>query len=561
MIVDGRIGFVGSDNQKALQAIWEAVKTPKTAVEIRCSGAPSSLIVRIDKPTADADVTLAIAENGLQSNVTRGENRGRLMAHAGVARHIALIGRAKSSSPFPPNLRLQSEKAGGAKICPAWCSLQDRATRRIRRGRSRYPHAPSTDLPAPSSAGLRTAPLAAAITDGSGGPGRMDQQIALYQKQAAAQPKNLHFQNLLASAYIQKVRESTDFTYLDRASTLVEKVLSSDGGNYEAMRLRSEIELERHAFAQVVEYSEGLTAIAPEDPWNWGTLGDALMELGQYERASRAYQKMLAIRANQASYNRVAYHRFVSGGSKEAIGLMKLAVAAGGIAPENTAWCLVELGNMYFKSGQLEPSEEAYNQALRLFGGYHSANAGLGRVKWAQGKRQEAVDRYKRAHASVPLPEYAAALQALYLQAGKPDEAKKQIELIDIVDRLAQASGEKTNRNLALIYADQGRRLDRALELIQEELKVRQDVYTYDALAWVLYKRKRYEEAQQAMDRALKMGTPEPGFHYHAGMIAAALGRKPEATKHLESALAMNPKFDISQAAIAALELARLRAR
>src|SRR5262249_25085320 len=191
------------------------------------------------------------------------------------------------------------------------------------------------------------------LADTAGGIGA-DQQIALYQKQAAAQPRNLHYQNLLASAYIQKVRESTDFTYLDRASSIIGNVLSADGGNYEALRLRSEIELERHAFAQVVEYSEGLTAIAPEDPWNWGTLGDALMELGRYEPASQAYQKMFAIRANQASYNRVAYYRFVSGNSKEAIELMKLAVAAGGVAPENTAWCLVELGNMYFKTGQIE---------------------------------------------------------------------------------------------------------------------------------------------------------------------------------------------------------------
>src|SRR4051812_3352935 len=137
-----------------------------------------------------------------------------------------------------------------------------------------------------------------------------DQQIAAYQKQAAAQPINRHFQNLLASAYIQKVRESTDFTYLDRASKIVESVLSSDGGNYEAMRLRSEIEMERHGFAQVAEYSQELTKIAPEDPWNWGTLGDSMMELGRYSEASEAYRKMMALRPNQASYNRLAYHRF-----------------------------------------------------------------------------------------------------------------------------------------------------------------------------------------------------------------------------------------------------------
>jgi len=62
---------------------------------------------------------------------------------------------------------------------------------------------------------------------------------------------------------------------------------------------------------------------------------------------------------------------------------------------------------------------------------------------------------------------------------------------------------------------------------MEEELKVRQDVYTYDALAWVLYKHKRYAEAKQAMDRALRMGTPEPSFRHHAGMIAAALNGKP----------------------------------
>jgi len=112
-------------------------------------------------------------------------------------------------------------------------------------------------------------------------------------------------QNLLASAYIQKVRESTDFTYLDRASKIVDGVLSADAGNYEAMRLRSEIEMERHHFAQVREYSEALTKIASDDTWNWGTLGDSLMELGEYDQAGKAYQKMVALNSNQASYNRL----------------------------------------------------------------------------------------------------------------------------------------------------------------------------------------------------------------------------------------------------------------
>ncbi len=395
----------------------------------------------------------------------------------------------------------------------------------------------------------------------TGGPTQLngDQQIAAYQKQAAAQPSNAHFQNLLASAYIQKVRESTDFTYLDRASKIVDSVLTADSSNYEAMRLRSEIEMERHHFAQVADYSEELVKIAPDDPFNFGVLGDARMEMGQPDLAAKAYKRMLDLRPNQASYNRAAYHRFVTGNPTEAMGLMNLAIASGGWSPENTAWCLVELGRMYFKVGQLELSEKAFSNALALFDGYHTANAGLGSVKAAQGKIAEAIERYKRAQASVPLPDYAAALYALYTKAGQPKEAAKQIEMVDIVDRIGQATGEKTNRNLAVIYCDENRRIDRALELIREELKVRQDVYTYDALAWALFKEKQYADAQGAIDRATKLGTPEPTFYYHAGMIAAALGRKQDAINLLRRALELNPKFDPIQALIAEKTLAALR--
>lgn len=386
-----------------------------------------------------------------------------------------------------------------------------------------------------------------------------DQQIEAYRKQAAQTPANAHFQNLLASAYIQKVRESTDFTYLDRASKIVDGVLSAEAGNYEAMRLRSEIEMERHHFAQVAEYSEELTKIAPDDPWNWGTLGDSRMELGQPELAAKAYAAMLRLNPNQASYNRLAYHRFVTGNAPEAISLMGSAVAAGGWRPENTAWCLVELGSMLFKTGRLEDAERAYSNALALFEGYHSANAGMGRVRAAQGRAGEAIRFYNLAQASVPLPDYAAALYNLYTLAGKSKEAAGQLELIDVIDQLARANGEKTNRNLAIIYCDENRRLDRALELAREELNVRRDVYSYDALAWALYKNGQFADAQGAMERAIGLSTPEPAFYYHAGMIAAALGRRADAIRLLERALALNPAFDPAQAPIAQRTLASLR--
>ena len=252
-----------------------------------------------------------------------------------------------------------------------------------------------------------------------------------------------------------------------------------------------------------------------------------------------------------SSYNRAAYYRFVAGDAKGAVNIMKRAIESGSRSPENVAWCLVDLGNMHLKIGQSAEALEAYQTALKLFPGYHPAFAGMGKIHAQAGKNAEAIDYYLKAQSAVPLPEYSAALEDLYEAAGKPEEARKQAARLAIIERMDQAAGFAANRNLALAYADHGRNLDHALAMIHEEMKTRRDIYEQDALGWVLYQNKQYAEAKQASDKALELGTPEPGFYYHAGMISAALGDSASARKHLEHALLLNPNFDPKQAALA----------
>ncbi|MGA2134808.1 MAG: tetratricopeptide repeat protein [Bryobacteraceae bacterium] len=380
---------------------------------------------------------------------------------------------------------------------------------------------------------------------------KTDERIRVYEALVKNKPAELHYQNLLAGSFIQKMRETMDAGYLDRASKIVESVLSNDPADYEALRMRSQIELERHNFTQVAEYSRQLTANSPDDPWNWGTLGDSLMELGQYDKAAEAYQRMVSLRPDLSSYNRASYYRFVAGDAPGAIAIMKRAIESGSRSMENVAWCDVDLGNMYFKIGQVADAERAYLSALRAFPGYYPAYAGLGHAYAAQGNIAQAIESYTRAQSAVPLVEYAAALEDLYKLAGKPDEARRQSGMVDMIDKMEQASGLNVNRNLAMAYADRDRKLDRALTLIQGELRGRRDIYTYDALAWVLYKNKNYEAAGRAKEKALELGTPEPMFYYHAGMIERALGQPDQAHKHLEKALALNARFDPRQAPLA----------
>jgi tetratricopeptide (TPR) repeat protein len=361
---------------------------------------------------------------------------------------------------------------------------------------------------------------------------KTDDRISMYGTMIRTTPENLHYQNLLAGAYIQKMRETTDFSYLDRAAQIVGNVISADSQNYEALRLRSEIGLERHQFKQVAEYSRQLMNISPNDPWNWGTLGDAQLEMGDYDAAAEAYQKMVSLRPDLASYNRAAWFRFITGDMPGAIDIMQKAVSAGGPSSENTAWCLVELGHLYLKNGQPDQAEQAYAAAVRVFPGYHPGYAGMGRAQTAKGEYKAAIASYEKAQASTPLPDYAAALYDLYTVQKDAKNAQRQLDMIDVIDQINKKNGEITNRNVALIFADHNWHVDRALELATAELDVRKDIYSYDALAWALYKNKKFAEAQDAMAKALKMGTLEPAFYYHAEQIAMATGKTKEAEEY-----------------------------
>jgi len=377
---------------------------------------------------------------------------------------------------------------------------------------------------------------------------RADERIAMQEKRLKDDPNNPIVQAALASAFIQKMRETTDFAYLNRAAALVDRILAANPASYDGIRLSAEIETHRHNFPRAAELAGRLLGQNPSDAGAMGILGDSLMEMGQYESAGKVYERMVAISPNLAGYNRIAWHRFLTGDRQKSIDWMATAVQAGSPTPENLAWCLVEFGDMLFKTGRTADAHVAYDQALETLPGYHRAWAALGREFAATGKFEEAEASFLKAQAVIPLPEYAGALESIYTKMGKMAEAAAQRNLLDVIDKLGRVNGEKGNRTLALVFANENRNLDRALEQIRGELETRKDVYTYDALSWVLFRAGNQKDAEAASRKALAMRTPEPMFLYHAGVIAIAGGDEQAGRELLEKALEFNPEFSFPEA-------------
>lgn len=94
MFVDGHKGFTGSESDKAVDEIRNAAKAAKTKVTVEQldSGGGSTRLRITAAAGKEADLLLAITEDGLETKVVRGENSGRFLAHTGVVRSLKKIG-------------------------------------------------------------------------------------------------------------------------------------------------------------------------------------------------------------------------------------------------------------------------------------------------------------------------------------------------------------------------------------------------------------------------------------------------------------------------------------
>jgi len=400
-------------------------------------------------------------------------------------------------------------------------------------------------------------------------PSPTDNVIKFFQGRINKDPEDFSNYDRLGSAYLQKGRESGDLAYYELAEKALSKSLElATAEQAVSPRLHLAAALfGEHRFQESLELARQALASEPKAISGNAILGDAYLEIGDYDQAAAAYAKL---RSEADEWNReliylresrMANLTFLRGDPQAAIVHMQRAVRATtetDLPKENVAWSQYTLGEYYWQSGDLKHAWKAGEAALTAYPGYHRALALEAQVRAAQERYPEAIALFQKAMAAVPLPVYAAVLGDLYNKTGNAAEAKKQFDLVEYIARLSALSKTVYNRELAMFYADHNRNLDQAAALAEKELEVRHDVYTWDARAWTLYKNGKTKEALAPLERALKPGTRDALLYFHAGLIYHANGDEAMSENYLQRSMAINPQFHVLYAALARSTLAAI---
>jgi tetratricopeptide (TPR) repeat protein len=372
-------------------------------------------------------------------------------------------------------------------------------------------------------------PLGLVLTPQTG-ESRTDKEISQLQKRIREGRNVELWLDRLGWAFVAKARESFDPGFYKLAEQCARCIENRNPQSQEAMLLRAHVLQNLHRFKE----SETLARRLVQQrglSFDYGLLGDALMEQGNLGDAVEAYQQMMNLKPDLRAYARAAHMRWLKGDLAGAIEAMQLAVSAATPQDaESAAWVNTRLAFYEFQAGRVNEAEQRSALALSLQSNYPPTLLLKGKMLLAQNRFGEAVDALQDATKLNPLPEYQWALAEALRVVGKENEAS------EVEAELCQRGASSDPRTLTLYLATRHESPETALRLARAEIDSRSDVFTHDALAWSLAAAGKLTEAHSEMQRALVEGTQDARLFFHAGIIASQAGQPTDAERWLRKA-------------------------
>lgn len=391
-----------------------------------------------------------------------------------------------------------------------------------------------------------------------------NKEVLRWREGARLKPKVAAMWVNLGDALMQRSRDAVDPHDCDWARLAYEQAIKLDPKRAAAMVGLSHVAGTLHQFEDSISWAKRAIAINKDDPAPYGLIGDAQLEMGDYDAAFESYQQMLDIRPDMSSYSRGAHLLYVTGDTRKALWLMQKAIEAGGPYTENGAWCRAQYAEMLWSMGAILAAENVVREALKDAPNNYHLLTMQGRVKEAKQDAKGAMDAYQKAVAVSPQHNALVALGDLYLSLGKTADAEKMFAQVEVTHQHHQSHGSHDGLYMARFWADHDRKLDKAKAVVEKYLAEKGEpkgISDLDNVAWIQFKLGNVADAKKYIDKATKKGSPDAMRLFHAGMIYAGAGEETKAQKYLTNALNRNPGFHPIYVKVAAAKIKEIGAK
>lgn len=348
----------------------------------------------------------------------------------------------------------------------------------------------------------------------------------------------------LAVLYVGQARTTGDPSWYAKAEGAVARSLALDSrGNYLAYAGQAALANARHDFRAAEAAARRGLAINAYNSTLYGALGDALTQLGRYDEAAAAVDRMNQLLPGVPAFTRASYVFELRGDVPGAQAALDRALKDA-VSPSDVAFAQTYLGELALRYGEgAAKALPHFDAALQAQPGDAVARAGRARALATLGRTQEALVDYRTSVSARPEPSAVLELGQLLQATGDTAGADEQYALFQVQAKLYAASGVALDTELTLFEADHGSPA-RALAAAQAGWRSRPFVEMADAYAWALHVNRRDREALEWSRRAFASGWSTAPALYHRGVIRLALGERAAALADLRGALRLDPGFD-----------------
>lgn len=311
---------------------------------------------------------------------------------------------------------------------------------------------------------------------------------------------------------------------------------------YQTLTMLASVQLSQHDFASALTTSEQAIRLNPYAAVGYGALVDANVELGQYDKAIEAADKMVQVKPDLRSYARVSYLREIHGKVDESLESMRMALDAGYPGTEETSWVRLTLGDILKQYGRTEEAKDQYEMALADRTDYPFAKAAIAKIEAENGNYDKAEQLLNEAIKAIPEVSFYEQMVYIYRATDRNDKADETIQEVLAMLEDDVTHGHNMNLEYTNVYTNLIGDYDKALEYALTEYEKRPDNIDVNRnLATVYLLREDYRLAENHATKAAMTGSKHPELQLIQGLIALHKGDDKTGKAQIAASKALQP--------------------